>query len=991
MSETRARRNCQLLVRHALVLASLIVLTWVSARTLAAETLKGVALVVGQKTYETLPPLANPVRDAREIEGLLDRLGFKTDLASDLTSRTFRRALEGFIEDAAEADVALLYYSGHGIEAGGINYLIPVDADQSALTEADAELVSLQDVLERLRSKARITILLLDACRSNPFPPGAMLKRNAGSTALPIAASGFAQSKGIVVLDEVKAAENIGEVVGFAAEPGKVAIDGPGDGNSPYASALLKHLDANAGYDFGQVMTMVTEEVYLATGARQRPWTNLSLRRLLAFGGRPEELAGDDALLTGERRKLLLTIAATPRDLRAAVEGLAREQSLPLDPLYGILRELKVDVGAGPDELDEQLRAGAENLKKLLSEKVTPVRNDGELMRLATLADRAQAQGLMALARDYSAKASARADELDRILDQREAEIGVDRAELASVYAEEADRAILAFNSRLAAVKYAKAFEQIVRQDAALAFKYKYAEADALSRYGDQRAIAAYEEAIGFVSPGDDWAKAQIGLGRALWRASGSEPGTERLSKAVAAYDAALTVLSRNDQPLRWASVQSDLGLALTHLGNREQGTSSLIRAISVFDAATPLLKPEITFKPWAETQARLGQALRILGERESSNKSLIRSVEVFERVAAERMRLYVWLDWSRRRDSLGYALGRIRPITSEEALADFRLVRARFNKRNAYETALVEQKQRRTHVIRDYENLPPSEAAAGAIIKTLSDDAASSGRSGHERTLASIHLNSAQRDLGEALLRLGDRENGTLSLRRAFSVSEAAAALSARSRYASLKSFESMSDLGTALTRLGERESSAVLLSRAIAAYEGALTQRIPMKDKQRRARILAGLAGAQQKLGELEDGTLSLTRAVATAEAALEDLPRRGDQFEWSRAQIILADALRVIGERTSDVEVLARAVSAYEAALGEGMSERVLVEWAESRGKLGLTRLLVGRLTGQVPVSEDGRRLIESANEVFRSVGNTRLEHYFQQRLADLTPSP
>lgn len=989
MSETRARRICQLMAHHALVLASLIVLTWAPARTLAAETLKGVALVVGQTTYESLPPLANPVRDAREIEGLLNRLGFKTDLATDLTGRKFRRALDGFIEDAGEADVALLYYSGHGIEAGGINYLIPVDADQSALTEADAELVSLQDVLERLRSKARITILLLDACRSNPFPPAAMLKRNAGSVALPIAASGFAQSKGIVVLDEVKSADNIGEVVGFAAEPGRVALDGPGGGNSPYASALLKHLDANAGYDFGQVMTMVTEEVYLATGARQRPWTNLSLRRLLAFGGRPEELAGDDALLTGERRKLLLTIAATPRDLRAVVEGLAREQSLPLDPLYGILRELKVDVGAGPEDLDQQLRAGAENLKKLLAEKVMPVRSDPELMRLAELADRAQAQGLMALAREYSAKASARADELDRILDQRETEIGVDRVELASVYAEEADRAALAFNSRLAAVKYAKAFEQVGRQDPVLAFKYKFAEADALSRYGDERAIAAYEEAIGFVSPGDDWAKAQIGLGRALWRASGTETGTAILSRSVAAFDAALTVLSPEGRPLHWAGVQSDLGLALTHLGNREQGTSSLIRAISVFEAATPLLKPEMTFKQWAETQARLGQVLGILGERESSNKSLIRSVEVFERVAAERMRLYVWFDWSRRRDTLAHALGRIRPITLEEVRADFKLVRARFNKRRAYETALVEQRQRRTHVVRDYENIPPGEAVAGAMIKTLSDDAASSGRSEHERTLASIRLNSALRDLSEALLRLGDRENETLSLRRAFSVSEAAAALSARSRYASLISFESLSDIGTALTRLGERERSTALLSKAIAAYEGALTQRIPMKDKQRRARILAGLAGAQQKLGELGDGTLSLTRAVATAEAALAGLPRTGDQLRRSRAQITLGDALRVIGERTSDVEALGRAASAYEAALGEGMTERVLVEWAESRGKLGLTRLLVGRLTGQVPMIEGGRRLIESANEIFRSVGNTRLERYFQQRLADLAP--
>lgn len=459
----------------------------------AAEPLKGVALVIGQSQYQTLAPLPNPVEDARAIEALLIGLGFETDLATDENSRKLRRSIDGFIEDAEGADVALLYYSGHGIEAGGIDYLIPVDSGLTSLEAADEVFISLQDVLEQLRAKARITILLLDACRSNPFPKEAMVKRGGGAV-YPIAASGLGAPRGAAVIEDQASGESIGEVIGFAAEPGQVALDGAAGANSPYAAALLKHLAANEGYDFSQVMTMVTEEVYLATGTRQRPWTNASLRRFLSFGGTVEEGTPDDALLTGERRKLLLSIAVTPRDLRKAVEGLASAQSLPLDPLYGMLKELQVDTAAGPEELERQLRIGAENLKKLLAEKVVPLRKDPELIRFAGLADRAQAEGAITLAKDYRAKASARADELDKTLDQREAEVMADRIELASAYADEAATAILAFDSELAAARYAKAYEQVEGRNSDLAFKYKLGQADAMANHGIDKGIRDFIE-----------------------------------------------------------------------------------------------------------------------------------------------------------------------------------------------------------------------------------------------------------------------------------------------------------------------------------------------------------------------------------------------------------------------------------------------------------------------------------------------------------------
>ena len=109
----------------------------------AGKELRGVALVIGQSDYENIPKLPNPEHDARAIEEMLDSLGFETDVSNDRDARKLRRDLEGFVEDAEGADVAIIYYSGHGIEAGGENFLVPVDADVGSLEDAGEKLVPL--------------------------------------------------------------------------------------------------------------------------------------------------------------------------------------------------------------------------------------------------------------------------------------------------------------------------------------------------------------------------------------------------------------------------------------------------------------------------------------------------------------------------------------------------------------------------------------------------------------------------------------------------------------------------------------------------------------------------------------------------------------------------------------------------------------------------------------------------------------------------------
>src|SRR3954468_17393420 len=116
------------------------------------KALKGVALIIGQSDYKHVGKLPNPENDARAIEEMFDRLGFETNVATNRDARKLRRDLEGFVDDAEGADVAIIYYSGHGIEAGGENYLVPVDADISALDNAGEKLVPLSSIVAELKA-----------------------------------------------------------------------------------------------------------------------------------------------------------------------------------------------------------------------------------------------------------------------------------------------------------------------------------------------------------------------------------------------------------------------------------------------------------------------------------------------------------------------------------------------------------------------------------------------------------------------------------------------------------------------------------------------------------------------------------------------------------------------------------------------------------------------------------------------------------------------
>ena len=278
------------------VVAGLLLATALAAPALADGPLRGVALVIGESEYDALPDLDNPERDARALDDLLGDLGFDVNRVLDGDAEELGEEIADFVEDAAEADVALVYYSGHGVELGGRNFLVPVDTDLTTPQSAGRSLVAVDAMLEALARTVPITIMLLDACRTNAFPPGQVIALPESEAPLPIDGPGLEAMRGPTPVARAEAPGGLGVVIGFAASPGQAALDGPPGGNSPYAAALLKHLGAG-GYPFGDVMTLVSEEVYLETDARQLPWVNSSLRRFLSFGEAPEEDGTDEALI----------------------------------------------------------------------------------------------------------------------------------------------------------------------------------------------------------------------------------------------------------------------------------------------------------------------------------------------------------------------------------------------------------------------------------------------------------------------------------------------------------------------------------------------------------------------------------------------------------------------------------------------------------------------------------------------------------------------
>ncbi|HUQ28474.1 MAG TPA: caspase family protein [Usitatibacter sp.] len=211
-----------------------------------------IALVIGNNAYQA-GPLRNPVNDATAMAARLKAAGFDVTLRTDVTQRELTRSISQFGHALKPGAVALFYYAGHGMQVRGRNFLIPVDADIQSEATARSEGVDVDLLLEQL-GPARLSMVVLDACRNNPFEG---LTRSAGG-------SGLAQ------IDAPK-----GTLVAYATAPGRVAADGEA-GNGTYTGELLKAIDV-PGLKVEEVFKRVRVNVARATANQQIPWESSSL------------------------------------------------------------------------------------------------------------------------------------------------------------------------------------------------------------------------------------------------------------------------------------------------------------------------------------------------------------------------------------------------------------------------------------------------------------------------------------------------------------------------------------------------------------------------------------------------------------------------------------------------------------------------------------------------------------------------------------------
>ena len=242
---------------------------------LAAER---VALVIGMADYDSVVKLDNTLNDARGISDTLERIGFTVTTALDVGADELRTLVDEFAFRTETADLALIYYAGHGVEVQGENFLIPIDARVSSNQDIQRQGVSLKQLLASVENARRMRVVILDSCRDNPF--GDLLD----SEALQQTAQAAEQTRSIGTQGLAKPTPERGTMVAFAAKDGERALDGSGS-NSPFARALMDNL-AQPDLEISLMFRKVRDQVLAETGYQQEPHTYGSL------SGTPFYIAG---------------------------------------------------------------------------------------------------------------------------------------------------------------------------------------------------------------------------------------------------------------------------------------------------------------------------------------------------------------------------------------------------------------------------------------------------------------------------------------------------------------------------------------------------------------------------------------------------------------------------------------------------------------------------------------------------------------------------
>ncbi len=228
------------------------------------------AVVVGNGDYETAPDLVNAVADAKAMATFLRGHGFSVEERYDLTKRGFEDLMRRVLfEIGPDADV-LFYFSGHGIQIGRRNYLLPVDAGLKSAYDTPFETVTLDSIIQILGSRSRQQLVILDSCRNNPFTDAKMMTE--------IDPTLFEAQTGFNAMSVP-----VNSLLAYATSPGAVAYDGT-DVNSPFTGSLLQNASADPSQDMRTILKQVRRDVYLKTEGQQVPWESSTLVEPFVFG-----------------------------------------------------------------------------------------------------------------------------------------------------------------------------------------------------------------------------------------------------------------------------------------------------------------------------------------------------------------------------------------------------------------------------------------------------------------------------------------------------------------------------------------------------------------------------------------------------------------------------------------------------------------------------------------------------------------------------------
>lgn len=216
-----------------------------------------VALVIGNAGYRNVPMLRNPPADADLLAATLRASGFASvTVKTDLTREGMIQSLQDFATVADSADWAMIYFSGHGVEIGGSNYIIPVDARLRADRDAELETISATQLLGAIEGARKLRLVVLDACRDNPF--ASQMRRVSGTRSV---------GRGLARIEP-----DVGTLVVYAAKHGETALDGDG-ANSPFASAMARRIGQTPPVELRRLFDLVRDDVLAATGRKQQPFS----------------------------------------------------------------------------------------------------------------------------------------------------------------------------------------------------------------------------------------------------------------------------------------------------------------------------------------------------------------------------------------------------------------------------------------------------------------------------------------------------------------------------------------------------------------------------------------------------------------------------------------------------------------------------------------------------------------------------------------------